>query len=196
MQFIQHFGYWIAVPIMVVEGPIITLIMGFLASFGYFNPAVVVAFAVTADLISDAFYYWSGYHGGDRVLAKLKIPMSRDNQTLQRFRQRFESHPGKIFFVSKILPGITFTTMVLAGGVKVRYFKVLRYALLGGIVWSSILTAIGFFFGRQAANIHKVLSWTGVLFFIGLALFLFYEFWFGRFLAKKFAVWRQNGNQD
>jgi membrane protein DedA with SNARE-associated domain len=192
LQFIQHYGYWIAVPIMIIEGPIITLVMGALASFGYFNPVAVAVFGFTADLVSDTFWYWSGYHGGDRVLARLKIPQSEDNKTLQRMKDRFESHPGKIFFGAKVLPGITSTTMVLAGAVKTNYLKVLRYSVWGGMIWSAALTGIGYFFGRRAAGLNQLLSRAGIVFFILLALFLFYEFWFGRYLAKKIAVWRQN----
>ena len=196
LQFIQDYGYWIALPIMILEGPIITLVMGALASFGYFNPLVVVAFGVAADLVSDSFWYWTGYHGGGKILAKLKIADTGDNQTLQKLKDRFESHPGKFFFAAKVLPGITGTSMGLAGAVKINYLRVMYYSVWGGIVWSGILTAIGYYFGKQVTNINAILSRAGVVVFIILVLFLFYEFWFGRFLAKKFAVWRENESQD
>ena len=195
-QFIGEYGYWIAVPIMIIEGPIITLLMGFLSSLGLFNIFIVIALGVISDLVSDAIYYWSGYASGPKVLEKLKIPLVRDNTALQKLKSRFEEHPGKIFFGAKGLTGIAHRTFVLAGVTRVDYEKILKFTIPGGIVWSSALGLLGFYFGAHTTDIGKFLSGTGLVLFGLLILFLFYKFWFGRYLAQKYAVWKEkkNGN--
>ena len=196
LQFMHQYGYWIAVPIMIIEGPIITIAMGFLSSLGYFTLPVVIGLSVLSDLISDSIYYWSGYRGGPAVMNKLKIPQLHENNSLQKLKDRFEKHPGKVFFGAKVLTGLAHSTFVLAGVTKVDYKKILRYSIPGGLVWSTGLGLLGFYFGRYATSIGRFLSMLGLIVFIVLIVFLFYKVWLGEFLSKKLAVWRQNGNQD
>ncbi len=198
LQFISTYGYWIAIPIMILEGPIITIVMGFLSSLGLFNIFVVIALGMFSDLISDAIYYWSGYHGGPKVLEKLNIPLPHENDSLQRLKERFLAHPGKIFFSVKVLTGLAHTTFVLAGITRVKYTKILKYSVPGGIIWSSGLAVLGYYFGRNATDIGRLLSRTGIILFSVLAFFLFYRFWFGKYIARKYAVWkeRNDGNQN
>lgn len=195
LQFLIAYGYWIAVPIMVLEGPIITIVMGFLSSLGFFNILIVICLGVISDLVSDTIYYWSGYHGGPKVLAKLKIPQVQDNQSLQKLKQRFEDHPGKIYFSAKVLTGIAHSTFVLAGVTRINYAKVLKYSIPGGIVWSTGLAVLGYYFGRQATTINQFLTRTGIVMFSLLVLFLLYKFWFGKYLARKFVVWKGRLNE-
>lgn len=192
LQFLIHYGYWVAVPIMLLEGPIITIVMGFLSSFGFFNIFVVIALGVISDLISDTIYYWSGYKGGPKVLEKLKIKQVHENGEMQKLKEKFEQHPGKIFFGVKVLTGIAHSTFVLAGVTCINYPKILKYTIPGGIVWSMGLATLGFYFGRHATKISQFLSRTGLILFGLLVAFFLYNFWFGRIISRKFAAWREN----
>lgn len=188
LQFIASYGYWIAIPIMIIEGPVITIVMGFLASLGLFNIFVVIALGTLSDLISDTGFYFSGRHGGERILRKLKIPLLHQNEFLQKVRTRFVTHPGKIFFGAKVLTGVAQTTFVLAGVTKINYKKILKYTIPGGMIWSAGLALLGYYFGKNSNDISRILSRTGIILFALLILFLLYEFWFGKYLAKKFSV--------
>ena len=35
--FLQHYGYWVMLPLMIIEGPVATVIAALLASLGAFN---------------------------------------------------------------------------------------------------------------------------------------------------------------
>lgn len=194
LQFLVTYGYWIAVPIMIIEGPIITIVMGFLSSLGLFNILLVIALGTISDLISDTAFYWSGYHGGSKVLQKLKIPQVHENGALQKLKNRFDDHPGKIFFGAKVLTGVAQTTFVLAGVTQVSYRKILKYSIPGGVVWSTGLAVLGFYFGRYATDISLFLTRAGLILFGLLVVFILYKFWFGKYLSQKFAVWKEQGN--
>lgn len=189
LQFLITYGYWLAMPIMILEGPIITIVMGFLASFGFFNIFIVIILGVISDLISDFIYYWSGLRGGPKVLSKFKINQLEDNDILQKMRLRFQDHPWKIFFGAKVLTGIAHTTFVLAGVTKFGYKRMLKYTIPGGIIWSAGLAVLGYYFGKHATTISELLSRTGLILFFALVAFLLYKFWFGRYISKKFAAW-------
>ena len=52
-----NYGYFLLFPIAVLEGPIISVIAGFLVLQGYFNILLVYAVMVVADLTGDFLYY-------------------------------------------------------------------------------------------------------------------------------------------
>lgn len=187
LEFISSYGYWIAVPLMILEGPLITIVMGFLASFGVVSLPVIIALSVVSDLISDTIYYWSGYHGGPKVLARFKVRDLESNSNLQRLKEKFETHPGKIFFAVKVLTGVAHTTFVLAGVTRINYLRMLKFTIPGGIVWSASLAMLGYYFGRNATSISKALTASGLILFGILCLFLLYKFYFGKLIA-----WRLN----
>ena len=189
LSFLIQYGYWLAVPIMILEGPIITIVMGFLASFGFFNIFIVIIFGVVSDLISDFIYYWSGLRGGPKVLSKFKISQLADNGILQKMRQQFQKHPWNFFFGAKVLTGVAHTTFVLAGVTKFGYKRMLKYTIPGGIVWSAGLAVLGYYFGKSAISIQKFLSTSGIILFLLLILFLIYKFWFGKYIARKLVNW-------
>ena len=197
LQFIQHYGYWIAIPIMIIEGPVITVIMGFLSSLGVFNLSTVIGLGVIADLISDTFYYWSGRHGGELVLKKLKIPHHFSPQKdIENLKAKFEAHPKKIIFFSKILPGVTNTTYVLAGVARLGYRKVMQIGVFGGLIWTTGLALFGYYFGRHAINLERIIVKIGAMVFVLILCYMFYRFWLKKYIARKAAVWRENGNED
>lgn len=188
LEFISAYGYWIAVPLMIIEGPIITLVMGFLASTGAVDILVVIALGTISDLISDTIYYYAGRHGSPWVMKKFKIPDLAQNHSLQALKEKFETHPGKIFFGCKVLTGVAHSTFVLAGVTRINYFRVLKYTILGGIVWSSALALVGFYFGKNLVPISHHLTKVGIGLFVLLIIFLLYKVWlkkyFGRFLPS------------
>lgn len=196
LQFISHYGYLVAIPIMIIEGPIITLVMGFLSSLGLFNIFLVIVLGVISDLISDAIYYWSGYHGGPKVLEKLKIPQIHENDPLQGLKERFEQHPGKIFFTVKVLTGLAHSTFVLAGVTRINYPRVLKYTIPGGIIWTAGLAFLGYYFGKNATHIHELITRTGIIMFSLLVIFLVYKFWFGKYIGRKYAVWKEQNDAN
>lgn len=191
LQFIAHYGYWIAVPIMILEGPFITIIMGFLSSFGLFNIFIVIGLGVISDLISDTILYRIGYHGGPWVLKKFKIREIQHNAKLTELRRQFNEHTGKIFFSAKVLTGVAQSTFVLAGLTKINYRKILKFSIPGGIVWSSGLAILGYYFGRHTTTVSKFLSRTGIILFSLVILVLLYKFWFGKYLARRYELWKE-----
>ena len=60
IQFLSEYGYWIAFPLMIIEGPIVTLIASFMASMGVFDVWFVLFLSVLGDLIADIIFYGIG----------------------------------------------------------------------------------------------------------------------------------------
>lgn len=84
-----------------------------------------------------------------------------------------------IFFV-KISSGLCYITFITAGMIKMPLKRFLFFSLMGGILWSGALVAIGYFYGHLYQEISGKIEQAGVLTLI-LALLTF----FGIILLKK-----------
>ncbi|HEY5220681.1 MAG TPA: DedA family protein [Candidatus Paceibacterota bacterium] len=156
-RFIIQYKYAIIFPIATLEGPIITLVSGFLISLGIlsFVPTFLVVFA--GDLISDSFYFWLGSRGRGFVerIKFLHITPAR----LEKVEQHYEKHPGKTLLVSKASYGIGSLFLIAAGASKMAYQKFLEYITPMNAVRSSALLLIGYFLGRAVRYSGTYLEW-------------------------------------
>jgi membrane protein DedA with SNARE-associated domain len=126
-KFIIQYKYALIFPVATIEGPIITLVSGFLISLGIlsFLPTLLVVFA--GDLISDSFYYAIGKRGRAFVerIKFLRISPAR----LEKVERHFEKHPGKTLLISKASYGVGSLFLVAAGISKMTYQKFLEYII-------------------------------------------------------------------
>jgi membrane-associated protein len=97
----------------------------------------------------------------------------------------FENHGGKTIFAVKSTTGLCWATFVAAGIVKMNFKKFVQYSFLGGIVWSSFLVAMGYFYGYLWRSIKQYISWIGWIIFgvvaISFAIITIYK----NYQAKK-----------
>jgi len=163
---------------MIVEGPIVTIVAAFLASLGYFNVFIVFLLSVAGDVIGDIVLYHIGYFGGARILAKAEKFLKVSPATVEKLKQKFHENSGKIIFYVKSTAGLSYITFITAGTLRMRFSKFVKFSILGGLVWSSFLVIIGYFFGYAADKIGDYIKYAGyiiftaaVVFFIGLSLY-------------------------
>jgi membrane-associated protein len=133
-------------PIATLEGPIITLISGFLISLGVlsFFPTLVVVFA--GDMISDSFYFLLGARGR-KFIERIKF-LHISEARLEKVEKHFNGHPGKTFIVSKISYGVGSLFLVAAGASKMAYKKFIEYVTPMNLLRSGALLLVGYYLGR------------------------------------------------
>jgi len=178
IHILSFWGYPAMLFLMIVEGPIVTIIVAFLASLGYFNVFIVFLLSVAGDVIGDIILYYIGYFGGARILAKAEKFLKVSPATVEKLKQKFHEKSGKIIFYVKSTTGLSYITFITAGTLKMRLLKFVKYSILGGLVWSSFLVVVGYFFGYAAEQISQYLKYAGylifaaaVIFFVGLVFY-------------------------
>lgn len=185
-HFFIVYGYFLAVPVMVVEGPVATMIMAGLAARGFFNIFIVLALGMSADLISDYLYYQIGARGGQSVLPKVAKYLRLDLSAAEKFEKHFENHGNRTVFAAKLLPGLVPPVFILAGIVKYPIAKLYEAAVPAGFLWTAGLCLIGYYLGRYVHNVQRLLSGAGLVLAGAVLAFLLYQFYFGKKLAKRF----------
>jgi membrane protein DedA with SNARE-associated domain len=188
IQFFLIYGYWIALPLMVIIGPLATITMAAIASFGYFNPIAVFVLGFTADLIGDTIFYSLGYYFGAGIIRRFGRFVKLSEDKLPAIQDFYETHGGKSIFLAKILTGVVPPVFIFAGYSKMDLKKFYGYAALGGAFWSAGMVALGYYLGREfqssLAQVESIFTETRVILILLLAFFLFYKFYLHRVIER------------
>ncbi|MFA5925433.1 MAG: DedA family protein [Parcubacteria group bacterium] len=178
IRLLPYWGYPAMLIFMIIEGPIVTIIAAFLASMGYFNIFAVFGLSVLGDVVGDIILYTIGYFGGQRIIGKAQRFLKIKDSVVDKLKQKFHENSGRIIFYVKSTTGLSYITFITAGSLRMKLSKFVTFSILGGLVWSSFLVIIGYFFGYAADKISEYIKYAGVavfagavIFFIGLTLY-------------------------
>ena len=151
VRFFVKYKYQAIFPIAVVEGPIITIISGFLVSRGRLSliPALLVVFS--GDAISDIIFYFIG-RGGRRIMKYVPFLHVSDEQIVN-MESRYHAHPWRTMLVSKFSYGLGTLFMIACGIFEMGVVDFATFALSLNFVRSSLLLALGYYFGKVAIRL-------------------------------------------
>jgi membrane protein DedA with SNARE-associated domain len=153
-------------PLMIIEGPIITIISAMLAKLGAFNIFIVFVLSVAGDMIGDIILYWLGYTFGITFVRRVGRYMGITEKMVLKMEKYFEKHGGKTIFTVKATTGLCWATFVAAGIVKMDFKKFVRYSFLGGLAWSGFLVILGYFYGYMWVELKQYIKWAGWIAFL------------------------------
>jgi|SRR5579863_1412778 membrane protein DedA with SNARE-associated domain len=155
MQAVQHYlalyGYLALLPLMVIEGPAVTVIAAFLASQDLLNVWAVYAIAVIGDLIGDMLYYAAGRWTLQRLTDRPGRWATRLRQRVAQLGPRICTRAGAMLLFGKLTHSAGFAVLLAAGAAHVSVRRFLLFNLAGTLPKSLLLVVIGYWFGRLYA---------------------------------------------
>jgi membrane protein DedA with SNARE-associated domain len=152
------YKYFIIFPVTVIEGPIITIVTGFLASIGYISLFIGYLVIIAGDLAGDSFYYLLGRFGSEGVFHKYAKYIGLNEVRIKTLKQHFINHPNRTFILGKIAHGAGPIILLAAGSIKVPFKKFFLANVLPTIVKSLILILVGYYFGKAYLAFNSVLN--------------------------------------
>lgn len=161
IAFLSHYGYGIMLPLMIIEGPIVTIVSAMLAKLGIFNAFIVFALSVIGDVIGDVILYILGYKFGLGFVRNFGRYIGITELLVLKMEKYFKRHGGKTIFTVKSTTGLCWAAFTAAGIVKMDFKKFLTFSILGGFVWSGFLVIMGYFYGYLWAEIGQTIKWIG-----------------------------------
>ncbi|HEX5430171.1 MAG TPA: DedA family protein [Patescibacteria group bacterium] len=167
--FIQY-KYWVIFPIAVVEGPIITIIAGFLASLGYLSLLGGFLTVVLGDLVGDIATYWVGRLGRERFVRKYGHWIGLDWPRVEKMEKYFENHTNSTFIFGKFVHGTGYLMWFATGIAKVPFGKFVSINIVTTAIKSGILILIGYYFGQAYSTFNTYLSNIALILFIGFII--------------------------
>lgn len=155
-QLIILYRYWILFPLAFFEGPLVSILVGFLVSLGYFNFLAAYGILILGDIIPDTLYYLVGRFGKRRSLvARYGKKIGLTSERFAVIERLWEKHPGKTMFMSKLAYGLSTPFLVSAGLVGLPPKLFFTYALPVTFAQYALLLTLGFYFGNAYAFIAK-----------------------------------------
>ncbi len=99
-----------------------------------------------AAVLGDTANYWIGHYIGPRAFSGEVRFLKKEY--LDRTHEFYEKHGGKTIVLARFIPIIrTFAPFVAGVGVM-NYGRFLSYNVIGGVLWVTIFTWGGYFFGN------------------------------------------------
>lgn len=185
IHLIHIWGYPLMFVLMIIEGPFATMIAAFLSSQGYFNVGIVFILSVMGDIAGDVGLYHIGYFGGPHIIEKTRKFLKISNSVVEKLRDKFHQNSGRLIFYVKSTTGLAYITFTLAGALRMKLAKFLKFSFLGGLVWSSLLVLIGYFFGYAAEQVSQYIKYAGVVIFAGAILALIIITFYKKYESKQ-----------
>ena len=154
----------------VIPGETAVIVGGVIASQGRINIVGLCGAVVLAAIIGDSVGYAIGKRYGTQIL-ELKILRKRRaalDRALEGLRKRGPVYviAGRFTaFLRAVMPG-------LAGISKMHYRRFLIANAIGGILWGTGFTLIGFLAGHALHRIEKAASWVGIVLLVLFASFV------------------------
>jgi membrane protein DedA with SNARE-associated domain len=143
-SFLIAHGSALILPLSVIEGPVVSVLTGFLAAQGYFDWYWALALLVCGDLVGDAIYYWIGRRGGTPIAGFGRWLGVRACVTpdLQR---RLRENAAKMLVIGKWTHSLGCVVLVGSGMLRLPLPRFLLVNLLATVPKSAVLFGFGYF---------------------------------------------------
>jgi membrane-associated protein len=158
-QIIQTYGTWTYLLMFFVifmetgfvvtpflPGDSLIFAAGAFAGLGYLNVGILFALLGIAAIAGDTANYWIGHYIGPRAFSGNVRFLKKEY--LDRTHAFYEKHGGKTIIIARFIPIIRTFAPFVAGVGAMTYPKFIAYNVIGGLVWVTLFTFGGYFFGN------------------------------------------------
>lgn len=160
------YSYLVLFPLVVIEGPIVTIIAGFLVSLGFMDFIPTYFTIIAGDLAGDMLYYSAGRWWLNKTYRNVLKFFNIKTKFLETIENLIRKNKGPSLFFGKLSHAIGGIVLFAAGLAEVPVKEFLEYNFLATLPKSLILLAVGYFFGSTVSNFRRALDYTVLGLFI------------------------------
>ncbi|HUC95191.1 MAG TPA: VTT domain-containing protein [Candidatus Saccharimonadales bacterium] len=179
------YSYLILFPLVVVEGPIVTIIAGFLVSLGFMDFIPTYLTIVSGDLVGDFVYYSAGRWWLNKTYKGVLNFFSIDMKIVRKLETAIKKRKGPFLFFGKLSHAVGGIILFAAGSAEIPLKEFLWFNFLATLPKSLILIAVGYYFGSTVSNFKKYLDFTVLGLFV-LTVVLIGLYYGVTYLSNKF----------
>src|ERR1051325_663970 len=172
-QYMLAYGYWAVFFGVMLEnaglpipGETILLVAGYFASTGVFRVPLVMLIAATGAVTGDNIGFAIGHHYGRGFLLKIGRFFFLTPKRFEHMENYFKSHGNKTILVARFITGLRVFAAILAGASKMPWRIFVVYNVAGAVLWSIVITLLGYLFGQSLPLLVKWVGRSGTIFLI------------------------------
>ena len=110
---------------------------------------VVLPLLCSAAFIGDNLNYYIGKNIGLKVMQwKIRGRQIVKQAYIDKTQAFYDKHGPKTIILARYVPIVRTFAPFVAGIGEMKYFKFIKYSIIGGITWVFALTLMGYFFGN------------------------------------------------
>lgn len=118
------------------------------ASTGILNIGLLILLLILSAFLGDNVNYFVGRFFGEKVF---EIPILKKlikREYLEKTHAFYEKHGGKTIIMARFVPIVRTFAPFAAGLGKMNYTRYISFCVVGAIIWVSLLSLAGYFFGN------------------------------------------------
>ena len=123
---------------------------GAFAGAGLLNIALIIVLLFVAAFLGDTVNYFIGKKLGLRILQK-KLKSGKQlvkQEYIDKTHEFYDKHGPKTIILARFVPIVRTFAPFVAGIGEMNYKKFISYNIIGGAIWVTGLSLLGFFFGN------------------------------------------------
>ncbi len=152
-----QYGYWALALTLLLEnagvpvpGETILLLASFLAySERSLQLGWIIVIGTVAATLGDNLGFALGYYGGRRLLERYESFFRIQQKTIKRGEDLFARYGSVTIFFARFVFGMRIIAGPMAGALRMQWKKFLIFNFLGAAVWVSVISVVGYLFGRH-----------------------------------------------
>jgi len=129
---------------------------GLLASQGILDITILTILVTLGAILGDSVGYWFGAKVGP-MLFNREDSFFFHKRHVERTRLFYLKHGSRAIVLARFIPIVRTFAPILAGVGTMPYGKFLRYNIVGGILWGTGVTLLGYFLGATIPGIERYL---------------------------------------
>lgn len=158
----------------IFPGDTLLFVAGLLASQGVFAIVPLLLLTTSAAMLGDS----AGYALGSRFGKKLFTKGGRwffNERTIQKTEAFYARYGVRALIFARFVPTVRTFVPIFAGIGSMRYRTFVTYNVIGGLLWGTGVTLLGFTLGSTVPNIDKYVHYIILGIIVASALPLLYE---------------------
>lgn len=142
---LEQFGYLAVFFGTLLEGEATLVAAGFFASGGYLDVVGVAGAAFAGMYCGHLFWFWLGRAHGVKLLDRFPSMKRHFGKSVRVF----ERYGPAAIILTQWIYGVRITCAVILGMSRIKLWKFLIYEAVSCALWATVITALGFYFGRM-----------------------------------------------
>ena len=192
LDYLRHaivlYGYWAVGGALLLEnagipvpGETILLLASFMAYSEHdLRLSWIIVVATVAATIGDNLGFAFGFYGGRPLLGRYQSLFRIQKSTIDRGERLFERYGALTVFFARFVFGMRIIAGPMAGVLRMSWKKFALFNFLGAAVWVSVISSVGYFFGRHWEKLERGMKRFDVMVAIVVVLIAGFLWWRGR----------------
>ena len=183
--YLAQYGYWAVGATLLLEnagvpvpGETILLLASFLAfSEQELRLPYIILVGVCAAVVGDNLGFALGYRGGRPLFERYLHIFPWFRPAVARGERLFEQYGSLTIFFARFLFGLRILAGPLAGVLRMSWKKFALFNVLGAMVWVTVISAIGYFFGEHWDQLLHYVKRLNLIVGVLVVAFILWSWW-------------------